>query len=205
MGKKKVHFGFYDKLFLVMLNRAADIKCQLTLVKPQTVLSWQRNMIKRFWTFEHSPAKRGRKPVDAQVKNLILSMRNDNLLCEKRGAGQFSADWQESVSEELDESVAFYNGRRPHQGSGNRFRRQVNRGRQAVLSARVLFWVGRITSITDRRRKGWKKSPLRGAPGSDGFGTFTQNRQIPIVYVDAIALLACEFAYDTILHKQLHA
>ena len=25
MGKKKVHFGFYDKLFLVVLNRAADI------------------------------------------------------------------------------------------------------------------------------------------------------------------------------------
>ncbi len=25
MGKKKAHFGFYDKLFLVVLNRAADI------------------------------------------------------------------------------------------------------------------------------------------------------------------------------------
>jgi hypothetical protein len=80
MGKKKVHFGFYDKLFLVVLKRAADIKRQLTLVKPETVLSWQRNLIKRFWTFEHSPVKRGRKPVDADVKNLILSMKNDNLL-----------------------------------------------------------------------------------------------------------------------------
>ncbi len=54
MGKKKVHFGFYDKLFLVVLNRAADIKRQLTLVKPETILSWQRNLIKRFWTFELS-------------------------------------------------------------------------------------------------------------------------------------------------------
>jgi hypothetical protein len=80
MGKKKVHFGFYDKLFLVVLNRAADIKRQLTLVKPETVLSRQRNLIKRFWIFEHSPAKRGRKPVDADVKNLILSMKNENLL-----------------------------------------------------------------------------------------------------------------------------
>jgi len=26
MGKKKVHFGFYDRLFLVVLNRTADIK-----------------------------------------------------------------------------------------------------------------------------------------------------------------------------------
>jgi putative transposase len=80
MGKKKVHFGLYDKLFLVVLNRAADIKRQLTLVKPETVLSWQRTLLKRFWTFEHKPAQRGRKPVDTDVKNLILSMKNDNLL-----------------------------------------------------------------------------------------------------------------------------
>jgi len=80
LGRKRVAFGFYDKLFIVVLNRAADIKDRLTLIKPETVLLWQRNMIKRFWTFEHSPAKRGRKPVDADIKNLILSMKNDNLL-----------------------------------------------------------------------------------------------------------------------------
>jgi len=79
-GKKRVQFGFFDKFFLVVLNRAADIKEQLTLVKPETVLSWQRTLIKRFWTFEHSPAKRGRKPVATDIKNLILSMKNDNLL-----------------------------------------------------------------------------------------------------------------------------
>jgi hypothetical protein len=79
-GKKRVQFGFFDKFFLVVLNRAADIKRQLTLVKPETVLSWQRTLIKRFWTFEHSPAKRGRKPVATDIKNLILSMKNDNLL-----------------------------------------------------------------------------------------------------------------------------
>jgi putative transposase len=44
------------------------------------VLSWQRILIKRYWTFEHSSAKRGRKPVDVDIKNLILSMKNDNLL-----------------------------------------------------------------------------------------------------------------------------
>ena len=32
------------------------------------------------WTFEHRPAKGGRKPVDTDVKNLILCMKNDNLL-----------------------------------------------------------------------------------------------------------------------------
>ena len=80
MGKKRVHFDFYDKLFLVVLHRAADIKHRLTLVKPETVLYWQRTLLTRFWTFEHKPAQRGRKPVDTDVKDLILSMKNDNLL-----------------------------------------------------------------------------------------------------------------------------
>jgi hypothetical protein len=68
MGKKRAHFNFYDKLFLVVLHRAADIKDRLMLVKPETVLSWQRTLMKRFWTFGHSPAKRGRKPVDSDIK-----------------------------------------------------------------------------------------------------------------------------------------
>jgi hypothetical protein len=80
VGKKRVHFNIYDKLYFVVLNRADDIKHRLTLVKPETLLSWQRTLIKRFWTFEHAPAKRGRKRVDTDVKNLILSMKNDNLL-----------------------------------------------------------------------------------------------------------------------------
>ena len=80
MGKKRVHFDFYDKLFLVVLHRAADIKYRLTLVKPETLLAWPRTLLKRFWTFQHRPAQRGRKPVDTEVKDLILSMKNDNLL-----------------------------------------------------------------------------------------------------------------------------
>jgi putative transposase len=79
-GKKRGCFSFYDRFFLVVLNRAADIKHHLTLVRPETVLAWQRRFIRLLWTFEHRPAKRGRKPVDAEIKNLILSMKNDNLL-----------------------------------------------------------------------------------------------------------------------------
>ena len=46
LGKKRVHFDFYDKLFLVALHRAADIKHRLTLVEPETVLYWQRALLK---------------------------------------------------------------------------------------------------------------------------------------------------------------
>ena len=80
VGKKRVRFSFYDRFFFVILNRTSDIKDRLTLVKPETVLGWQRTLIRQFWTFEHGPARRGRKPVDADIKNLIFSMKNDNVL-----------------------------------------------------------------------------------------------------------------------------
>jgi hypothetical protein len=80
LGKRRVQFDVYDKLFIVVLNRVDDIKQWLTLVKPETLLYWQRTLLKRFWTFEHTPTKRGRKGVDTYVRNLILSMKNDNLL-----------------------------------------------------------------------------------------------------------------------------
>ena len=57
VGKKRVRFSFYDRVFVVVLNRAADIKDRLTLVRPETVLAWQRTLIRRFWTFEHCPAR----------------------------------------------------------------------------------------------------------------------------------------------------
>ena len=78
--KKRVHFSSCDQFLFVVLNRAADIKHRLALVKPETVLTWQRIPIRRFWTFERRPANRGRKSDDTDIKNLILSMKNDNLL-----------------------------------------------------------------------------------------------------------------------------
>jgi len=78
--KQRVHFNIYDKVFFVVLNKTAEIKNRLMLVKPETLLRWQRNLIKRFWTFKQTSAKRGRKPLAADIKNLILSMKNENLL-----------------------------------------------------------------------------------------------------------------------------
>ena len=50
----------------------------ISIVKPATVLKWQRQLIKHFWIFK-SENRIGRPPVDKEVKKLILSMKNDNL------------------------------------------------------------------------------------------------------------------------------
>jgi hypothetical protein len=73
---------------------------------------------KRFYVFAIISHKTGeimvRTGVEASNMNSIMERFCDE--SEKRGDGQFSADWQESGSEELDEYVASHNGQRPHQG-----------------------------------------------------------------------------------------
>jgi len=69
-----------DRIFFVALNKVASVGNRISIVKPETVLRWQRTLIKHFWTFRTSGRKKGRKPVDKEIQNLILSMKNGNIL-----------------------------------------------------------------------------------------------------------------------------
>jgi hypothetical protein len=40
--KKKVNTNCFDRLFFVILHKIANIKDRITIVKPETVLQWQR-------------------------------------------------------------------------------------------------------------------------------------------------------------------
>ncbi len=55
----------------------------LTIVKPDTLLSWQRRLIKNFWCYNHKYP--GRKTVAKDIKALIIEMKNENYLwgCKK--------------------------------------------------------------------------------------------------------------------------
>ena len=48
----------------------------MTMVKPTTLLDWQRRFIKNYWTYKHKTP--GRKPVSKGIKDLILVMKIDN-------------------------------------------------------------------------------------------------------------------------------
>lgn len=50
----------------------------LSIVKPETLLEWQRRLIKRRWTYKTK--KQGRKPVSTANRQLILDMKTDNPL-----------------------------------------------------------------------------------------------------------------------------
>ena len=68
-----------DRLFLSLIFRLSKRATEhLTIVKPSTLLDWQRRFIKNYWTYKHKPP--GRKSVSKEIKNLILQMKNDNQL-----------------------------------------------------------------------------------------------------------------------------
>jgi putative transposase len=76
--KKRIKFRHSDRIIFSLLNRISHIKESISIVKPETVLRWQRQLIKHFWTFK-CDKRIGRPPVDKEIKQLILSMKNDNL------------------------------------------------------------------------------------------------------------------------------
>jgi transposase len=77
-GGRRIRFLHSDRIVFSILNRVGHLKEHLTLVKPETVLHWQRQLIKNFWTFK-SKKRVGRPPVSNEIKQLILAMKNDNL------------------------------------------------------------------------------------------------------------------------------
>jgi len=76
--QKRLKIYHKDRIVLSILNRISPIKETISIVKPETLLRWQRQLIKQFWTFKCDNRK-GRPPVEKEIKQLILSMKNDNL------------------------------------------------------------------------------------------------------------------------------
>ena len=71
--RKRLNIQYSDRLIFSILNRIGNIKDILTIVKPETVLLWQKLMIKRFWTYK-SKNRTGRPLVKKEIKQIILNM-----------------------------------------------------------------------------------------------------------------------------------
>ncbi len=76
--KKRLKLCHRDRIIFSILNRIGNIKETISYVKPETVLGWQKHLIKRFWTYK-TKNRVGRPAVQSEIKQIILSMKNDNL------------------------------------------------------------------------------------------------------------------------------
>ena len=73
----RIKFRFFDRLFYALICKMSEKgKEYVTLIKPETVLKWQRKLIKKFWTFRSDKPRIGRPPVPVSIKELILDMKN---------------------------------------------------------------------------------------------------------------------------------
>ncbi len=76
--QKRLNIEKADRVILAIINSISPFKEKLTIVRPETILRWQKELIKSFWTFK--PKKRhGRPAISEDIRQLILSMKNDNL------------------------------------------------------------------------------------------------------------------------------
>jgi len=79
--KQKIKFNNNDRIFFAAINLISrKIDSFISLVKPKTVLKWYRRLIKKFWTFPSWTNKGGRPLTPVHIRNLILEMKNNNLL-----------------------------------------------------------------------------------------------------------------------------
>ncbi|OVE79606.1 hypothetical protein BVY01_02020, partial [bacterium I07] len=76
--KKRLNIHHSDRIIISILNKIENIKDNISIVRPKTVLRWQRDLIKKFWTFQTKKCV-GRPSVPNDIKRLILNMKNDNL------------------------------------------------------------------------------------------------------------------------------
>jgi len=75
---KQVKTGKSDRIIFSILNQFQDIRQDIRIVKPETVLKWATQLKKNFWTrnTKHYP---GRPSVKKETRDLVIDMKNNNL------------------------------------------------------------------------------------------------------------------------------
>ncbi|MBN2738223.1 MAG: transposase [Spirochaetales bacterium] len=85
----KPHFTNQDRLFFALFSRlSSKINQFISLVKPETVMKWFHQLILKRWNYSYK-RKPGRKPVSAEIRNLILRFKNESVMM---GAGKIQGE-----------------------------------------------------------------------------------------------------------------
>ena len=68
---KRLKIKQIDRIIFSLLNKILNIKDKISIVKPETLLKWQNQLIKSFWTFKSKKASKGRPPNRINLINKI--------------------------------------------------------------------------------------------------------------------------------------
>ncbi len=69
-----------DKVFWIMVYRMFNLwKESLVIVRPETVIRWNREGFRLFWKLKSKAPKSGRKRISSEIRKLVLTMANMNI------------------------------------------------------------------------------------------------------------------------------
>jgi len=106
---RRLHLAKADRWLWAWLSRSwSSWRTALVIVKPETVIGWQRQGFRLFWTWK-SRRRIGRPPVPADVRTLIRRMARDNPLW---GAPRIHGELMKLGVNVSQATVAKYLGRR---------------------------------------------------------------------------------------------
>ena len=68
-----------DRMFWIFLSRFwSGWRKAVVIVQPDTVVRWHKSAFKPYWRRKSRGGKRGRPPLDPEVKAIVLRMANSN-------------------------------------------------------------------------------------------------------------------------------
>ncbi len=78
--KKRVTFTHSDRIYFAIFSTLMKKgRKMLKIIQPETLLKWQKLLIKRFWPFTPDNKKPGRPPTPEHIRELVLQMKNENI------------------------------------------------------------------------------------------------------------------------------
>ena len=78
-ARKRPSVQALDRLLWVWLSRVwAQWRSALVIVKPETVIAWQRKGFRLYWIWKSRAGKKGRPRVSREVRELIQKMSRAN-------------------------------------------------------------------------------------------------------------------------------
>ena len=106
--KKKLNLKISDRVIFSILSIVGNIRNNISIVNPETVLKWQRNLIKNFWTLRSNNKNIGRPQVNQEIKQLILRIKNENqYVTGQKVCGAKIAQWLIPVFPTRSESFSY--------------------------------------------------------------------------------------------------
>ena len=78
--KKRIEFTHADRIYLLIFsNLIKNSRKMFKIIQPETLLKWQKKLIKKFWTFKTDKRKPGRPSTPKHIRELVLQMKNENI------------------------------------------------------------------------------------------------------------------------------